>query len=338
MAGRIQLTFEREPRFVSEGELTGEPSLTLIAHDDASGEVVGMASRSIRRAFVNGNLRRIGYLGQLRIHSGYRGRWLVSRGFEQIRRLQSEDPVSFHLASIVEKNDEALGILVEHPRRRFPRFNVVAQLQTLAIVVPRRSTKGGGCAVKSANTDQLADVASFLRTNGSGRQFFPYWTVDGLRRLESFGLGVRDMFIATCNGNIAGVMALWDQRGFKQTVIRSYPLWMRYARPVLNALAATGLPPEGQQLRSAYAALVCIAKDDMDVFRNLLCAVLEEARRRDLDHLLIGLDARDPLLKAASKARHISYTSRIYSVEWPHERSDLEPLDLRPVYVDIAML
>ena len=338
MPGRIQLAFEREPRFVSEGDLTGEASLTLIARDHVSGQVVGMASRSARRAFVNGIPRRIGYLGQLRIDSHYRGRWLVSRGFEQIRKLQSEDPVSFHIASIVEDNEDALGILVEYPRRRFPRFSKVAHLQTLAIVVPRRSQKIEGCAVKPATGDQLADLASFLQANGTGRQFFPYWTADGLRRLESFGLGARDMFIATCNGHLAGVMALWDQRGFKQTVIRGYPVWMRRARPMLNALARTGLPPEGQPLRSAYAALVCIAGDNIEVFRKLLCAVLNEARQRNLDHLLIGLDARDPLLQAASKARHITYNSRIYSVEWPDERSDLEPLDQRPVYVDIAML
>jgi hypothetical protein len=338
MPGRIKLAFEREPRFVSDGELTGESSLTFIARDDANGQVVGMASRSVRRAFVNGKPRRIGYLGQLRIDSQYRGRWIVSRGFEQIRKLQSDDPVSFHLASIVEDNEEALGILVKHPRRRFPRFNKVADLQTLAIVVPRRSPKMQGCEVRPATDDRLDDVASFLQTNGARRQFFPYWTADGLRRLESFGLAARDIFIATCNGQLAGVMALWDQRGFKQTVIRSYPVWMRRARPLLNALARTCLPPEGQPLRSAYAALVCLARDDIDVFRKLLCAVLDEARKRSIDHLLVGLDARDPMLQAASKARHISYTSRIYSVEWPDDRSDLEPLDQRPVYVDIAML
>ena len=338
MPGRIQLAFEREPRFVSEGELTGEASLTFIARDEVSGQVVGIASRSVRRAFVNGIPRRIGYLGQLRIDSHYRGRWLVSRGFEQIRKFQAQDPVSFHLASIVEDNEEAMGILVDHPRRRFPRFSKVAHLQTLAVVVPRRSSKVQGCEVRQATSDQLGAVATFLQTNGSGHQFFPYWTADGLRRLESFGLGARDIFMAARNGHLAGVMALWDQRGFKQTVIRSYPVWMRRAQPMLNAVARAGLPPEGQPLRSAYAALVCIAGDDIGVFRKLLSVVLDEARSRNLDHLLIGLDARDPLLQAASKARHIRYTSRIYSVEWPDERSDLEPLDQRPVYVDIAML
>jgi len=208
MPGRIQLAFEREPRFVSEGELTGEASLTFIARDEVSGQVVGIASRSVRRAFVNGIPRRIGYLGQLRIDSHYRGRWLVSRGFEQIRKFQAQDPVSFHLASIVEDNEEAMGILVDHPRRRFPRFSKVAHLQTLAVVVPRRSSKVQGCEVRQATSDQLGAVATFLQTNGSGHQFFPYWTADGLRRLESFGLGARDIFMATRNGHLAGVMAL----------------------------------------------------------------------------------------------------------------------------------
>jgi hypothetical protein len=338
MSGRIRIAFLREPRFVSEEELTGEPSLTLIARDDVSSRIVGMASRSVRRAFVNGFPRRIGYLSQLRIDSHYRGRWLIARGFKQFRKLQTEDPVSFHLASIVDNNVEALGVLVEHARQAFPRFREVAQLRTLAIRVPRRRREIAGYLINRATEDQLDRVASFLEANGKGRQFFQCWTAEGLRRLQPFGLAASDFFVATRNGQFVGVMVLWDQRGFKQTVVRQYPWWMRNSLPILNTLVRAGLPREGYPLRSAYAAMVCIAGEDTDVFRALLDTVLDEAGHRNLDHLLLGLDARDPLLKAASKARHTLYTSRIYSVEWPDERSEVEPLDERPVYVDIAML
>ena len=338
MPGRIQIAFLRKPRFVSEEELTGEPSLTLIARDDASGQIVAMASRSVRRAFVNGVRRRIGYLSQLRIDTHYRGLWLVARGFKQFRKLQTEDPVSFNLASIVDNNTEALGVLVRHARQTFPRFREVARLHTLAIRVPWHHRKIAGCAISRATEDQLDRVASFLEANGKGRQFFQCWTADGLRRLQPFGLAASDFFVATRRGQFTGVMALWDQRVFKQTVVHQYPWWMRNTLPILNALARAGLPREGHPLRSAYAAMVCVAEEDTDVFHALLDAVLDEACHRNLDHLLLGLDARDPLLKAASKARHTLYMSRIYSVEWPDECSEVEPFDERPVYVDVAML
>jgi len=84
-------------------------------------------------------------------------------------------------------------------------------------------------------------------------------------------------------------------------------------RPMLNALARTVFRrrPTAPQ---CYAALVCIAGDNIEVFRKLLCAVLNEARQRNLDHLLIGLDAA--ILAPGGEQGRTLPTTRIYSVEW----------------------
>ena len=91
---------------------------------------------------------------------------------------------------------------------------------------------------------------------------------------------------------------------------------MRYAPLTLTTLAAL-IPRE-------------IAATVREVYK------LTSARR--FDYLLVGLDARDPLLRIVSAYPHVAYPSRLYLVSWPSGDRPHEQLDDRPAYVDIATL
>ena len=215
--GRVTLTFEREPSFAIGCAVTGENPVVLVARAD-DGQVVGVACRSARNVFVNGRHERIGYLGQLRIDERFRGRWLVARGFAQLAKIDQMDPVPAYLASIADGSDEASAILVRKRRASFPAFHEVAQYHTLAITVQHRSVADRD--VVRGSIEQLPEIVEFLRAEGSRRQLFPVWSVETLRELERFGLGIGDLRIARCDGRIAGVMGLWDQSAYKQSVVR----------------------------------------------------------------------------------------------------------------------
>ena len=164
------------------------------------------------------------------------------------------------------------------------------------------------------------------------------WTEENLRNLD--GLKVEDIRIARRDGAIAGVMALWDQSAYKQSVVRGYSGWMRFARPFL--------PRVGENIRSAYAALICVAPAARRLFRrplagasvvfaDLLSEISNLAAARGFTYLLLGLDARDPLLSIARSHRHYAYPSRLYLASWSNGGLH-EQLDQRPAYVDIATL
>ena len=122
-------------------------------------------------------------------------------------------------------------------------------------------------------------------------------------------------------------MGLWDQSAYKQSIVRGYSGWMRIARPFL--------PRIGEEIRSAYAALICAT--DETVFGDLLRDIINLAHTRRFAYLLVGLDARDPLLPIATRHRHYAYPSRLYLGSWPNGGFN-EQLDQRPAYVDIATL
>src|SRR5688572_23243539 len=66
MPGNVSLAFQREPCFAT-GERAGNlESQTMLCCDRETGAVVGLGTRSIRRAYVGGRAVEIGYLSMLR--------------------------------------------------------------------------------------------------------------------------------------------------------------------------------------------------------------------------------------------------------------------------------
>lgn len=331
MAGRIRLAFCREPRFSIGCDVTGADPRILVARARPDGAIVGVACRSIRDVYLNGREQRIGYFGQLRVGEKFRGRWLVSRGFSLLEQMDRADPLPAYLTSIVDGNEQATGVLVRSRRRSFPVFREVARYRTAALRLRRvRAPLPGSEEIVPGSPEQITEIVQFLRASGTRRQLFPVWTEQRLRQLGSLGLSLGDIRVARRNGRIVGTIALWDQSSYKQTIVRGYAGWLKVVAPLL--------PPAGTELRSAYAALVCVAGDDLLVFARLLREIHALARRRGFDYLLVGLDARDPLLPVVRSHPHMSYPSRLYLASWPRGDSAHEQLDARPAYVDIATL
>lgn len=342
MPGRVSVTFEREPHFSPGCAVTGDNCRTLVARTEDN-QIVGVACASARNVFINGREQRLGYLGQLRVDERFRGRWLVSRGFSLLRQLHHGMGVPAYLTAIVGGNDEAAAVLVEKRRKSFPEFHPVADYCTLAIDVGRpRSAMPCDATIGSAAAGDWADIARFLRSWGSKRQFFPVWDESTLNGLSAYGLKAHDLTVARRGGRIVGMVGLWDQAAYKQTVIQAYSGWLKAVAPLWNSSASllgrSPLPRPGEAIRSVYAALVCVADNDTAVFASLLREVYCRARSRGFSYLMLGLDALDPFLSLARSYPHILYPSRLYLAAWPDGGHLHELLEYSPAYVDIATL
>ncbi len=343
MPGNIVVAYEREPEFSLGCRVTGDAFQVLAARNGEDGEVVGVACRSTRTLFINGHSHRLGYLGQLRIDQKFRGRWLLSKGFSLLKQLHERDPVPAYLVSIIAGNDEAEAILVRKPRKSFPSFHHVADFCTLAISLGRaKSPFQSKVEISSATPVQIPELVKFLQAHGQKRQFFPEWTEGSLRELTACDLRIEDILVARRNGEIAGIAGFWDQSTYKQTIVHGYSRWLKAAAPFYNFgahwIGRIPLPRPGTKLRSAYVAFLSIANDDTHVFAAILRKLYDLAHSREFDFLLVGLDARDPLLPVAKKYSHFIYASRLYLAEWPDGGHFHEQLDHRPAYVDIATL
>src|SRR5688500_16082267 len=85
--GHITLSYEREPDYFAGCGTMGHFWQVLVAREEETGRVVGLACRATRPLFVNGQVEEVGYLSQLRVDNAYRGRWLVAKGFHKMHAL-----------------------------------------------------------------------------------------------------------------------------------------------------------------------------------------------------------------------------------------------------------
>src|SRR6266567_3910159 len=170
MPGRITIAYEREPDFSLGCRVSGEDCRILVARAGDQDDVVAVTCRSTRRMYVNGREQRLGYFGQLRVDERYRGRWIVSKGFSALKQLHDSDPLPAYVAAIVDGNREAVGVLVQNPRKHFPAFHAMANYCTFAIDV-RRPKPPLPCdaQISPANSDQLGEIVEFLRIAGARR-------------------------------------------------------------------------------------------------------------------------------------------------------------------------
>jgi hypothetical protein len=338
----VSLSLEREPDSRLAGSIEGDLHETIVARERRSGAVAGIAARAVRDVFVNGGVSRVGYLGQLRIDPRFRTRRaLLDAGFEFCRRSQGS---LLHLASVVADNAPARRLL-SRKTAGWPRFDALDTLVTLAIPSKRRLSKGmpAGVELQRGSRERLGEIVDCLQRNGRRYQFFPRWKSEHFDSPRTRGLTPADFTLAIRGGQVIGCVACWDQRAFKQAVVRGYSGTLGRWRPILNALGPLvrmpRLPPAGNALQFSYLSHVAVDDDDEPTLIALVDAACVRARASGLEYIALGLPARSAALGAVTRAfAHRRYESLLYAVCWPEGEALVASLDGRPANPELALL
>ncbi len=323
MPGRVALSLEREPDLTFANAVEGDRHDTIVARSAPGEPICAMGSRSIATRFVNGKPTRVGYLGQLRVADAYRSHpTLLRRGYEFLKTLRDKDAVPFYFTTIVDDNSPARRML-EAGLTGMPRYEPVDDLLTL--IVPTR-THGRAtdmpAQTSSATADDLSEIVDCLQRFGKRYQLSPAWSRSDLQSPQrSRGLTPSDFIVLRRAGTIEGCLACWDQRPFKQVVVRDYSAWTRRLRPVHNLLAPLSglpsLPPPGAALSIAYLSHLAIEDSDHDGVTDLIRAGLRKAAARGIPNATFALSARHPLSSVVRATfRHQAFSSRVYLVDW----------------------
>ncbi len=332
MAGAISLTLEREPSFFADHDFPGEVKTTIVAKQD--GRIVCCGSCAVRLRHVNGEPRRVGYLGGLRLEAAAAGRFdVLRRGFGFFREVEASDPAEIYFTSIASDNRRARSVL-ERRLPGMPAYEFIGELVTL--VLRTRKSYGRGVAVPKADFDALAEAQN---RHGKAYQFSGNWTGGQLGALSRLGLDWETLRTAA-----GGSGALWDQRCYKQTVVSGYRPWLRRLRPLINLGACLAgrprLPRPGSSLALACAFPLHFADGpDASGPIPILRALLDAAARRRVHFLTVAFASADPGL--ALIRRHFGareYRTRLYVVSWPGLGQPAAALDGRLPGPEVALL
>jgi hypothetical protein len=343
LPGDVALTFEREPDSAIAAAIEGDVHQTMVARGRDAGEIAGIASRAERNVFLNGQPARLGYLGQLRTDlRGHRVGALLDEGFAFCRALHEQGNVAAYLTAIVEDNHAARRLLCGLRSSSAPRFIRAGGLVTMAIprARGRRLRDSTGLEVRRGSVELLPDIVACLDRNGRRYQFTPRWTIEDLLSAKRTpGLEPRDFLVAIAGGRVVGCAATWDQRGFKQVVVRGYSQRLARWRRVVNLagpwVGVPALPAVGRPLEFVYLSHVAVDDDRADV----TAALVSEARRRlpaDVNYMVTAFAEGSPMLAAAG--HHRTYRSALYLACWADGQHLVESIDARLPHPEVAIL
>lgn len=312
--GTIQVAYEHRPGFLASLSVLGDDCQVVVGHH--GGNVDGLGMRSTRRQYLDGEPRRLGYLGGLRVRPSARSTICLARGYAFLRQLHEQDPVPGYLTTVIASNTAARAIL-ESGRAGLPAYRDCGAYTTYVLAGKNAPLPPG---IRPAGPADTAAVFALLREAGRRRQGFPVLAPEELGTPRLRGLEITDFLLVERDGNLLGCLAGWDQTGFRQHRIAAYAGALRWLRPLVNPwLALRGyprLPPPGTALATLQAALLAVPDDNPQTAADLIRGLRARAAREKRHHLCLGLHGRDPLAAALRRFPAIRYEARLYAVAW----------------------
>jgi hypothetical protein len=341
MAGRMSLSLERDPSYFAEERYLAEERKTIVAFEGE--RLVCVGSCSVRRRFLNGTAQRVGYLGGLRLDANASGRFdILRRGYRFFRETQADQPATFYFTSVAADNERAIRFL-ERGLPHMPVYEHLADFITATIPVPR-FVRPESVIFSQLLPSQLPELTAFLNDCARNHELAPYWTPEELLALSHLGLGLEDFRTVRDASGLIGCAAVWDQRIFKQTVIRDYGPWLGCWRPWLNLLArvVTGQPPlpaVGAVVPMAIISHLATASASAEALATLIKGLFPLARKKQIDFLTVGFAAEDPRWHAIRSSFAVrEYRSRLYRVRWPGDGESARALHGHLIFPDVALL
>jgi hypothetical protein len=342
MPGKISVSLEREPDYFA-AELPGETKQTIVARDGERLACVGWCH--FRRRFVNGEPCRVGYLGGLRLDASHAGRFdILRRGYAFFNELQAREPADLYFTTIAADNDRARQFL-ERGVHGMPRYEFVGEFVT--VLIPTHRQRRAAAKFRGEFGVTLASapdgLAEFVNETNLAYQLAPCWSEAELSRLRELGLNTCASCVLRDGKRTVASAGVWDQRRFKQSVVRGYAPWLAFLRPAFNLFAwptaRTRLPAIGETVAAGFVSLLANSRDSHRALIPLLEELRHQATERGLELLTVGFAANDPRLANICKSfPRREYRSHIYLVRWSGMSGGARQLDGRILAPEVALL
>jgi hypothetical protein len=337
--GPISIIFEREPSFFDSCRIRGDFVQVGVGRDRRTGKIVGLGTRSIASAFVNGNPTPVGNLADLRLEPAYRGGTLIARGYRFLKYLHEDGRTKLYTTMIFAGNHAALKTIASG-RAGLPRYHDMGVIHSPGIKIRRtRPAVCADCEILRGSEELLPEIVECLNRNNARRQFAPVHTVAMFKeRWREFRAA--DFVVAVRGSRVIGALGCWDQTPFKQTRIVGYAPPLRWLLPVANALSpltrSPRFPIPGEKIPYFHIGFIAVDGDDLRVFRSLLRFAYNEAVGGRYLYAILALHEHDPLLPVLREYSRTAFSGRLFCVTFDDGEKFFPNLDGRIPYLEAA--
>jgi hypothetical protein len=292
MGQRIRIAFDRSPDYFIGAGVQAQKPLTIGCYQ-SDGRAVGVFTVGSRDVFMDGEKQSVRYLSDLRIHPEYRGGRLLFKGFAKLRDIVGNDAF---LQTLILEDNVAAHELLTSGRANLPRYHPAGRYQTF--FVPSRESpvpEVKGLVIRSAQPSDIAAMQVLYDAEASKRTFSPVYDFSFIEKDAYFaGLEIADFFLAFSDGELVGLVGLWDQSEFKRIRVTAYSPVIAWTRPIINWWSGVQLPRVGGSISTLSGTACAIRGSDPIILNALLCAATATMNKGKL--FVLGFDERDPLI------------------------------------------
>lgn len=326
LRSKLHVTQERDPDFFALPRMhDGDYAVYLAENPD--GFVGGCGSVVVRPGWVDGEVRTVGYLSDLRAIVGFKGARALPQAYHQaLLRAQSQHGAELFYTVIFDDNELAKRALLgfnKRKRKGQPIYREMTPFNMTSVqyALPTRKPRG---LVRRAQASDIDALSHFLAEKSKRRVMGEVLSPERFeRRLQLWpDFGIEHFFLALDREqNIIGTVAPWNTHSFKRTRVLGYYDEMKTVKRLFNLGAAVlrypPLPEPGQCLDFAFLSHLEVQGDDPWVLKDLLRASYRALQDQRL-HFLSAMIPRGSALEHAFSGFVVNRTPMtVYSVTLP---------------------
>jgi hypothetical protein len=275
--GDIRLLVQRQPDFFAHRNLLGK-SAAVIGRSP-QGKAMFLCELREYPVYLGGKIVRAVCLGMLRTDGDFRQRiGILEHGFLALRKFARHLGFADEFFTVASHDNVPLRIVLEAGLSRLPRH--IRLGNALSLLLPLGGRQAGlevpaHYTLNTAVPSDAIELERLLAASGSGWSYAPAPGAAQLAALLADGEKSRnafDMLILRHKGLAVGCAGIWDQRGQRQLLVKSYSLGTSLMR-IMRTLAsrdAQALPAPGNRLELVFLPFFSIRHNHADAGKVML--------------------------------------------------------------------
>ena len=342
--GNISLLYTRRNDAFASFMREGEEVNIITCRDSLNDRIASIGACAQRTLYVNGIPRKVGYLFNLKTRSEYRKMFrFLPKGYEYCYQVHREKKLPFFLMTILEGNRDAIK-LFEKRRAFMPGHYPLGTYRVFAFKTGLKCKPMPGFHFRRCSEADMPAVLQFLNETGKNYQFFPWLQPEDFRDKSKKGISPGDFYsLHDDRGEITACGAIWDQKTYKQYIVKGYRGFFKRIAPFSAVLPVFGYPhilaKPGTILDFFTLSYWAVKDNHPGLFTHFLKNISQCPGAKDYRFFVLGIHDANTLKNSLERLPHFSYTSRIYLVDWDKSGNRLNQLDRdRVLYLECGTL
>ncbi len=334
--GGIAVQYLRDPNPIASFEREGEKAVILMLRDRQADKTAGFGACIIKKVFKDNKIVNMGYLTGLKLLPEYRKKVLfISYAYQKLYEY-TKDYVDFYFTTILQENTVVQKML-EKPRKLMPLYEYLGDYR---VYFCKSGIRSFGSGVNSRRGSKAQDRYIARRCcRNEAEAFFAGQSqiVDlSLESISSYDLKNAVYYGLYKEGALCACGYVLNQQHYKQYVVKNYSGIYRLISKLPTRLLGYPSFPRINKAANCACAGLWAENDNAALAHRLWQFMRQDAR--EFDFIMIGLHESHPLRSYFDKTKHIQYDSRMYIVDFEHDKKAYESLFGKKLYVDVAFL